>query len=402
MIPLFLITLKLFVISKVVAHSWLHCVDYNRNAPLTVGNIQNNQCRSFPRGIPSTVTFGEDRGYDYRPGSGRACRNSFAAVTIYQRGQTYRLLWPAKNHISARCTNPYIQDQALQLFLYPVNQFSSPDPSLTTWRSSQYLFFDFKRNGQGFQNCPDACPITDRLPCFGDITIPNSLPLGRYKALWYWVFNPNEVFTHCFDIEIVAPTAKAPTTKAPTTKAPTTKAPTTKAPTTKAPTAKAPTPKAPTAKAPTTKAPTAKAPTAKAPTAKAPTTKAPTTKAPTTKAPTTKAPTAKAPTAKAPTAKAPTAKAPTTKAPTTKAPTTKAPTTKAPTTKAPTTKAPTTKAPTTKAPTTKAPTTKAPTTKAPICATLYQQCGGQGWTGTTCCQVGTCQVVNYHYSQCRL
>ncbi|KAJ3036780.1 hypothetical protein HDV00_002392 [Rhizophlyctis rosea] len=34
------------------------------------------------------------------------------------------------------------------------------------------------------------------------------------------------------------------------------------------------------------------------------------------------------------------------------------------------------------------------------CASLYGQCGGQGWTGATCCSQGTCKVSNQWYSQC--
>ncbi|KAG7119084.1 Endoglucanase cel12C like protein [Verticillium longisporum] len=34
------------------------------------------------------------------------------------------------------------------------------------------------------------------------------------------------------------------------------------------------------------------------------------------------------------------------------------------------------------------------------CAPAYGQCGGQGWTGPTCCTTGTCKVSNQWYSQC--
>lgn len=39
--------------------------------------------------------------------------------------------------------------------------------------------------------------------------------------------------------------------------------------------------------------------------------------------------------------------------------------------------------------------------KCPDCSAEYGQCGGEGWTGSTCCAEGTtCQVQNAHYSQC--
>ncbi|KAK1982121.1 fungal cellulose binding domain-containing protein [Colletotrichum cereale] len=33
-------------------------------------------------------------------------------------------------------------------------------------------------------------------------------------------------------------------------------------------------------------------------------------------------------------------------------------------------------------------------------ASLYAQCGGQGWSGATTCAQGTCQQINQYYSQC--
>ncbi|KEY73075.1 hypothetical protein S7711_06148 [Stachybotrys chartarum IBT 7711] len=36
----------------------------------------------------------------------------------------------------------------------------------------------------------------------------------------------------------------------------------------------------------------------------------------------------------------------------------------------------------------------------PSCSPLYGQCGGQGWTGPTCCSSGTCRATNEWYSQC--
>lgn len=34
------------------------------------------------------------------------------------------------------------------------------------------------------------------------------------------------------------------------------------------------------------------------------------------------------------------------------------------------------------------------------CSALWGQCGGEGWTGTTCCSSGSCQSQNAWYSQC--
>ncbi|KAJ3044457.1 hypothetical protein HDV00_001884 [Rhizophlyctis rosea] len=76
-------------------------------------------------------------------------------------------------------------------------------------------------------------------------------------------------------------------------------------------------------------------------------------------------------------------------------------TTKASTTKTSTTKAAsTTKTSTTKASTTKTTTTTKSSGGGSSCAALYGQCGGQGFTGPTCCSSGSCKVSNQWYSQC--
>ena len=263
-----LLTTLVIVIYETAAHSWLHCVDYDPTALLTVGKIDSSFCRVWPRGISPTAPFGEDRGYDYRPTDLRPCRDQYAGrMATYRPGQRIRLLWPAKNHVAASCTNPNIPRGKLQLYAYPVMNATQPDPTFTSWTNALHLIYDFDASGKGFQNCPDFCPQMDRVPCFGDLTFPSNLRSGIYKMIWVWNFNINEWFTHCFDVTISG------TTKAPT-----------------------------------------------------------------------RTPTAKAPTAKAPTAKAPTA----------------------------------------------------------VCSQAYQQCGGQGWTGSRCCVSGTtCVFQNVHYSQCR-
>jgi hypothetical protein len=34
------------------------------------------------------------------------------------------------------------------------------------------------------------------------------------------------------------------------------------------------------------------------------------------------------------------------------------------------------------------------------CAAMWAQCGGNGWSGPTCCSQGTCKASNEWYSQC--
>ncbi|KAI1339226.1 carbohydrate-binding module family 1 protein [Xylariaceae sp. FL0016] len=46
-------------------------------------------------------------------------------------------------------------------------------------------------------------------------------------------------------------------------------------------------------------------------------------------------------------------------------------------------------------------TTTAPaSTNTASCASLYAQCGGSGWSGSTCCASGSCTYSNDYYSQC--
>jgi acetylxylan esterase len=46
------------------------------------------------------------------------------------------------------------------------------------------------------------------------------------------------------------------------------------------------------------------------------------------------------------------------------------------------------------------PTAQPTTGPSPNCSPMWGQCGGQGWTGPTCCSAGTCKASNQWYSQC--
>jgi Fungal cellulose binding domain len=60
-----------------------------------------------------------------------------------------------------------------------------------------------------------------------------------------------------------------------------------------------------------------------------------------------------------------------------------------------------TSAPTTAPTTAPNPTTTAAPQPTGNCASKWGQCGGQGWSGPTCCQSGsTCNKTNDWYSQC--
>lgn len=172
--------------NKTYGHSWLHCLDYDNKASLKVGAIQNNLCKKYPRGITDSVVFGNDVGFDYIPKSDIACKFGPGSLVPMVKNTKYRLIWPAKNHRADTCTNPYIPDNQLKLFLIP-GKITDKDPLLSTWSKSEFLINDFKANGgPGFQNCPDFCTNTDKAPCFGDFQFPATLVNGQYKALWMW------------------------------------------------------------------------------------------------------------------------------------------------------------------------------------------------------------------------
>ncbi|PQE22384.1 glycosyl hydrolase family 11 protein [Rutstroemia sp. NJR-2017a WRK4] len=60
--------------------------------------------------------------------------------------------------------------------------------------------------------------------------------------------------------------------------------------------------------------------------------------------------------------------------------------------------------PTSSTPPVGSPTSSTPPTSTPggggSCGALYSQCGGQGWSGATCCASGSCKYGNDYYSQC--
>jgi hypothetical protein len=181
------------LISKILAHSWIHCLDYPKEASLQ--KIDDTLCRAWPRGMQSDI-FGMDRGMNYQPEQNKACRNPMKEIYKARPGQNIRILWPAKNHQADVCTNPYIPKGTLGIYSVPVKDWKEPDLSFTLWYTSPYLLQELQ-----FQNCPYFCENTDKAACYGDVTLPNQP--GKYKMNWIWMFNPGQYYTHCFDIEII-------------------------------------------------------------------------------------------------------------------------------------------------------------------------------------------------------
>jgi hypothetical protein len=112
-----LVGLFMLLVIGVNCHSWLHCIDYDKSASLKFGQIKASSCNALARGIPSNAVFGEDKGYNYKPTESKPCRDPYSGViNKFKPGQEIRLLWPAKNHVSSPCTNPFVPSKSLKLY----------------------------------------------------------------------------------------------------------------------------------------------------------------------------------------------------------------------------------------------------------------------------------------------
>merc|ERR1719373_1154845 len=95
----------------------------------------------------------------------------------YKQGQEVVLAWPSKNHVAATCTNAFIPDTSLELFIAP---FTSTDTIENAWTQVPASFSDDPHtNGdmdfKGFQNCPDFCNNMDKSLCTGTFLVPEDM-----------------------------------------------------------------------------------------------------------------------------------------------------------------------------------------------------------------------------------
>jgi len=265
----------LSAVCAINAHSWVACADYGTE---TGEYYDNTLCRAFPRSWGNVAAnFGVDMGYNYQATETKACRDprtnpasaAYSAqypMAKFAAGQRVCLAWPSKNHVAAPCTNPFIPDTDLKIFISGLNP--TVDPTISEFE--QHLVADLTDhvNGvidfKGFQHCPKFCENMDKSFCSRCFNMPTNLAPGQYTMLWYWTFNPGSApYTTCMDIEITSGTAvnatvttaaatTAATTAAATTAAATTASATTASATTAATTAAATTASATTGTAQTT------------------------------------------------------------------------------------------------------------------------------------------------------
>lgn len=217
--------------ASAAAHSWVHCTDYRGSKEY----YDDNQCfgnvRPLDRNpgdiiVPAQVRFGQDQGFNrnnadgnanFRPVDGK-CQSLITdqmaggdfPMATYQRGQRVTLAWPAKNHAAAGCTNQFIPDGFVKVFVEPYknaqgNRFNQEIDG--TWR--QFPHTNGQIDFRGFQNCPKFCEDPDKALCTGDFTVPD-LPDGKYSFQWLWEFNPGDEYVTCWEAEVKGATDNNP------------------------------------------------------------------------------------------------------------------------------------------------------------------------------------------------
>eukprot|EP01112_Ceratiomyxa_fruticulosa_P005008 TRINITY_DN1556_c0_g1_i4.p1 TRINITY_DN1556_c0_g1~~TRINITY_DN1556_c0_g1_i4.p1 ORF type:complete len:216 (+),score=36.00 TRINITY_DN1556_c0_g1_i4:158-805(+) len=207
--------LLLACVGSVFSHSWIACSNYQGNT----GNYDNSQCKGYARNFFNYVqngnTFGLDNGYNYQATEAKPCIAPLASPVsagystayppaTYKAGQKVTLAWPSKNHVAASCTNQWIPDAELDIFVLGPNP--PANPTLSAFKKTLVANLSGHVNGQmdfkGFQNCPNFCQNMDKALCTGTFTVPNLAP-GQYTFMWYWIFNPgSDPYTSCWDVTV--------------------------------------------------------------------------------------------------------------------------------------------------------------------------------------------------------
>ena len=144
-------------------------------------------------------------------------------MATYELGKVYCLAWPTKNHAAATCTNQYIPDTELKLYVSTANP--SADPTQTAFKLRNINGITSCRNSdsaacalgksvhvqgsidcEGFQRAPKFCENTDKALAHACFRVPSDLGTGHFVFQWYWQFNrgDNPPYTTCWDAEVVA------------------------------------------------------------------------------------------------------------------------------------------------------------------------------------------------------
>lgn len=209
-------------IGSTSAHSWIACSDYDvaNEYELPRGPAETDparriydpsKCRGYPRGWKADYNyeFGKDFGFNYLVGSGSICEYPSHTYTAQFPKATYNansrvcLAYPSKNHVASATTDKYMPDRGMQI--YRTNNANTNPSSLSDMvllpnynGVHQQGVIDYK----GFQSCSDFDSNNDKSLCTVCFDV-DSPPPGEYSFIWMWKFNTNEVYTTCWDADIV-------------------------------------------------------------------------------------------------------------------------------------------------------------------------------------------------------
>jgi hypothetical protein len=215
-----LISIYLYLLYKINAHSWLECTDYNINSEDDKLYWDKNKCNGYPRGFTYQyeVNFGVDTGFEvnYDMHGGQQGRhnnggcypnlentyNDKIKISKYNAGQVICLAYPSKNHVAEVCTNQYIPDTGTKIYrgtIISSNEF-------TIDKEYQHLNGEHIKGQidyKGFQHCPKFCENMDKSLCTMCFKLEDDILEGRYTFKWAWEFNPGEFYYSCWDANIV-------------------------------------------------------------------------------------------------------------------------------------------------------------------------------------------------------
>jgi len=218
------ISMLLVLVAMVNGHSWIACTDYQEE---NGAYWDKELCRAYPRYAEKYAnkdSFGNDRGFDYRPQGGAPCRKDGSSPysdsypkAVYYPGQRVVITHPTKNHVSdTRCTSKYIPDHGN--YIYAVQGDENSDPDMATFSANKIADLGLSPNGwaidesvinsypkPGYQNAPAFCENMDKAMATAAFDIPQTQNTGSHTFMWEWAFNgPQDIYTTCWEVDIVA------------------------------------------------------------------------------------------------------------------------------------------------------------------------------------------------------